>query len=430
MRWIFIVLGCVVGFSSPASGQSNAELDYSDRVYLPNIMSVTLSVAGTPLAYPVVPLNGGNFPLILEFDDLDGDTKNYTYSIIQCDMDWQPSQLVQMEYIDGFGEENIRDFQFSFKTTVAYTHYTLAIPNNSMRWTKSGNYVLIVYEDEQDRIPAITRRFMVVDQRVEVNAEQVRPSQVSKMRTHQEIDFIVNHERMPLRSPMQEVKAVVLQNGRWDNAITGITPQFSRINTLVFDFQDKIVFPAGKEFRQLDLRSLRTPAGQVQEVYTSRDGNEVMLYKDRARDGDNYLEYRDINGNFVLGTQDQNNQLAADYAQVLFTLYAPTPYFDENVYLVGKFTDWRLEEYYKMVYNPSVNGYVLKTPLKQGFYNYAYAVTPSTKGNKPAPGVLQLSQIEGDSFETENDYLILIYYRPFGGRYDQIIGYHTLKTRQ
>ncbi|MBK8879346.1 MAG: hypothetical protein IPN74_12580 [Haliscomenobacter sp.] len=78
-----------------------------------------------------------------------------------------------------------------------------------------------------------------------------------------------------------------------------------------------------------------------------------------------------------------------------------------------------------MAYNNAINAYVLKTPLKQGFYDYAYAMTPRNTEKK----AVNLSPLEGDWFETENDYTILIYYRPFGGRYDQVIGMAQFNSR-
>lgn len=397
---------------------------YEDCTYQPHIKSVQFYVQGLLLSYPMIDLNGDS-KLSLEFDDLEGDVKNYFYRLIYCDMNWQPAQISEMEYLDGFAEDRIMDYQFSFKTISPYTHYTLELPNNSMQWKLSGNYLLSVYEEGQSDTPILTRRFIVADPKVRISAQMIRPNMVNKMRSHQEIDFIVNHEKMPLRNPKQEIHAVVLQNGRWDNAITQISPLFIRGTQLVFDYQDQIVFPAGKEFRQLDLRSLRFRAPMIASIENLRDRSEVVLHKERSRALQAYVEYNDANGKFVIETQDQNNPLAANYADVLFALSVDAPFYDEDVYLVGQFTNWQLRPEYRLIYNNAVNSYVLKTTLKQGFYNYGYALTPRNAN----PLSVNLSPLEGDWFETENDYTILIYYRPFGGRFDQIIGMYHLNTR-
>ncbi|MEY4135284.1 MAG: type IX secretion system plug protein domain-containing protein [Saprospiraceae bacterium] len=398
------------------------KIRYEDFVYVPNIRSVQFYVQGLTLSYPMAEM-GGEARFILEFDDLDGDVKDYFYRIIHCDLSWQPSQVSEMEYLDGFSEDRINDYQFSFKTVKPYTHYTLALPNSSMSWKLSGNYILAVYTAGMPEQPVLTRRFVVVQPRVKVQAQFVRPNMVSKSRTHQEIDFIVNHEKMPLRNPPQEIRAVILQNGRWDAAIAAVPPLFIRSNQLVFDYQDKVVFPAGREFRQIDLRSFRFRSPTIAAIETLRDRIEVTAATDRSRALQPYIEVNDINGKYVPETQDQNNPLAANYADVLFSLQSDTAFYEHEVYLLGAFNDWKPQSAYKMVFNPGINSYVVKVPLKQGFYNYAYALVP-INGNVP-----DFSPIEGDWFETENDYTILIYYRPFGGRYDEIIGMLQFNSR-
>lgn len=401
------------------------DLRYEDWTYQPNIRSVQFFVDGLYLSYPMLDLRGSS-QLILTFDDLDGDVKDYTYRIFYCDMDWHPSQLSEMEYLDGFSEDRITDYQFSFKTISSYTQYRLTLPNNSMRWKMSGNYVLAVFEDEGDFKPVITRRFVIVDPKVQISAQMVRPSQVSKFRTHQEIDFTVNHDKMPIRNPRQEIRAVVLQNGRWDNAITGIVPLYIRTNLLVFDYQDQVVFPGGKEFRQFDIRSLRFRSPMVAGIESTRDRISVILNKDRSRESEPYVEYNDLNGKFVNETQDQNNPLSSNYSEVLFAFSTASPFYDDDIYVTGQFSDWQLHDDYRMVYNNAINAYVLKVPLKQGFYDYAYALVPRKAEKK----TLNLSPLEGDWFETENDYTILIYYKPFGGRADQVIGMLHFNTRE
>lgn len=402
------------------AGAQDEGLRYENYVYKSNIRTVRFHAPELFLAQPIVEL-GRASQLVLSFDDLDADVKDYTYSIIHCDMNWRPSDLSEMEYNDGYAEDRIDRFSFSFKTLQNFTHYELFLPHENMNWTKSGNYLLKVYEDEDEKTLVITRRFMVVDPKVRITAQVSRPALVSKIQTHQEIDFSADFERFPIKSPQQEIRAVVLQNGRWDNAVSGVAPLFVRLNTMMFDYQDKIVFPAGKEFRFLDFRSLRYRNEQIISIDQFPDRFEVLLGKDIKLSGKVYLNSRDINGNYVVETLDQDNpDLASEYAQVLFSLYSPEPYYEEDVYLVGAFNGWQLMPEYKMVYNPAVNGYVVKTPLKQGYYNYAYAVAPRKLPQTSAP--LNLSEIEGDWHEAENEYTILLYYRPFGGRYDELVG--------
>ena len=329
-----------------------------------------------------------------------------------------------MEYLDGFAGERIDNFEFSFKTILNFTNYSLVLPNEDLTWTKSGNYLLHIFDE--DGSPVITRRFMVVEPIVRVTPKIVVPNRVSKSRTHHEIDFLVDHERLEIRNPRVEVSATILQNGRWDNAIINVPPMFTKINQLVFDHQDKVIFPAGKEFRYLDLRSLRFRTENISLIERDANGYRVVLYKDQDRKRESFFSREDLNGSFVIENSDQNNNkfnLNSDYAEILFSLATP-PFIDQEVYIFGGFSDWELRDEYRMVYNNAVNAYVGIAKLKQGFYDYAYALKSTTDEKAKA----DMSETEGNWYETDNNYTILIYYRPFGSRYDQIIGTSTFSS--
>jgi hypothetical protein len=247
---------------------------------------------------------------------------------------------------------------------------------------------------------------------------------VGKSDTHQEIDFSVTHKGFDIRSPRTELSVTVLQNGRWDNAIQGLKPLFSRAEEQVFDYQNKVIFPAGKEFRYLDLRSLRYGTENIAQVEFINDRYEVTLYTDEKRSRGGYLEFEDINGNFVIDNfDDRDAVLESEYASVLFSLASPAEMYDYDIYLFGAFTEWLLKPEFKMVYNPAVNAYVGKAYLKQGYYNYMYAAVPKNGGE------IDFEPVEGNWYEARNDYTILVYYRPFGGRYERLIGALTFSSR-
>ena len=417
---LFLLLS-ISGKGSLRSQPSEAPLE--EGIFLPNIKTVRFHIDGLELTYPIIDLNSNN-RLLLSFDDLDADVKNYTYTLVHCNADWTPSNLAPNEYLDGFSEGTLDEYDYSFNTTTPYTHYWLLLPNEDVRFTKSGNYLLVVYEDDQERRIAFTRRFMVVEPRVRILPQMVRPARVDKQRTHQEIDFVVAHDGFDIRNPRTELQAVVLQNGRWDNAVTGVPPKFSRGNEQVFDYQDRIVFPAGNEFRYLDLRSLRRPSENIYQIDRTDRGYQVMLLRDEKRFDKPHLEWEDLNGQYVVETLDEDDpELEADYAEVLFSLYSPSPYAERELYLFGALTDWQLRDDFHMVYNPAISSYVGKVLLKEGFYAYAYALSP-VKGTTP-----DLGEIEGNWFETRNNYTILLYFKPFGSRYDRLIGAVTFDSR-
>lgn len=495
MKKIFVLLALVI---PSLCFSQDAGLVYYDYVYLDNIKSVKFHADGLLLSIPSMEL-GSNVGLELGFDELSDEIKDYVFTVQHCDANWKPSGLSEMEYIDGYSESQVRKYDYSFKVKSVYTHYWLSLPNEDFKLILSGNYLLKVYEDEDKKRLAITRRFMVVDNRVSVEAKTSRTARVDKMRTHQEIDFTINHESYEIRNPQQELTAVVLQNGRWDTAITGLKPMFSRLGQQIFDYQDKVVFPGGQEFRYLDLRGVRYPSPRI--TVTEMDGKyEAVLEKDVKRSNRPYLDWRDINGNFIIENGDERNRLRSnnqnnatagnfvtrlnddeeqdfsariaqaqsteervrlqnqrlsllsqrqqeansrelqlygndsfvedvhnlqsEYVDVFFQLYSPGEMYEQDVYIFGGLTDWQFKPAFKMTYNPAVNGYVGKVSLKQGYYDYVYAALP--KGaTKP-----DFEETEGDSNETENNYTILLYFRQFGMRFDQLIGAYSFSSRQ
>ncbi|MFY8012230.1 MAG: DUF5103 domain-containing protein [Saprospiraceae bacterium] len=417
------IIGFILLTSFLSLKGQNVDFEFIDKVYVPTIKSVTFHPQGMGIAAPVSDVEG-NIPLLLTFDELTNDVKRFSYKLIHCDFDWRPSELMEMEYINGYPEDNIQQYSFSSKTTLPYVHYELTLPNRGTRWTKSGNYLLIVYEDETEKFPVITKRFVVINNLVQIEPRLVIPANASLYRTHQELDFVVNHPKLLIRQPAQEIKAAVVQNGQWKNAITGISPFSFRNQQIIFDYQGKIVFPGGKEFRPLDLRTLWQRTGQMADLIRTRTSTEVILFKDKLRGEEPYFQNRDINGRFFIETQDQNNQLAADYAQVVFKLYTVEPIYDKDVFLLGSFNDWSPSPEYRMIFSPEEKGYILKKPMKQGFYDYAFA-TRAKKEEK-----LDFMETEGSWYETENEYQIFIYYRPFGARYDEVIGYQVFNSRR
>ncbi|MEL6943412.1 MAG: type IX secretion system plug protein domain-containing protein [Bacteroidota bacterium] len=390
---------------------------FDDFTYKEYIKSVKFHIENLEISYPIIDLESGN-RLKLSFDDLDYDVQNYFYRVVHCDMDWEVSGLSELEYIDGFTEARIEDTDYSFNTVAPYTHYDLLIPNDDTKLTKSGNYLLIVYDDDTDEV-LITRRFMVVDPLLKTRGKISAPVDVSRIRSHQEVDFRVNYEGVKLRNPQKEVRAAVLQNGRWDNAITDISPFFVNRDELIFDYQGKIIFPAGNEFRGLDLRDLRSKTPGVANIERYDESYDVTLLLDRKRGSDPYLFREDINGNFIIDHRvNRRPDTQNDYANVLFQLYNPTP-FDKEVYLFGALTDWQIKEEYRLIYNDLTSSYVLKTPLKEGFYDYTYVLDNGKEG-------VLLEETEGSWYNTDNEYVILIYNRPFGSRYDQLVGTYVI----
>jgi hypothetical protein len=411
-------------FSTSNLSAQDEQLKYINYTYLENIRTVNFHPKGLVLGNPILELNAPT-QLYLSFDDLSEEVKNYTYTVVHCNADWQPSDLTENEYINGFLEDDIENFDFSFNTVTPFTNYNVSIPNQNMAFTKSGNYLLKVYEDEDDRRLAITRRFVVVEPMMQVQAQMVRPSKVFKSNTHQEIDFVVTHESMDIRNPRSEIRATVLQNFRWDNAVTDLEPLFIKTKQVGFDLLDKIVFEAGKEFRAVDLRSFRFPSARVYDVQGYDDGFDITLLPEEKRSNKAYLQFEDVNGRYVIESLDRDDpDLDTDYANVMFTLRSPTEYYGQDMYLFGALTEWMIKPEFKMTYNDRMQAYTGEFFLKQGYYNYMFVLSGE---EQPTP---DWKETEGNWFEAGNEYTILVYYRPFGSRFDRLVAVRTLMSRQ
>ena len=418
-RLVFLFFAPIFVFAQ----EEDAGKVYRNHVYLDHIKSVKWHLQQIPLSNPIVTLNSRS-KLELSFDDLSDEAKTYTYTIEHCDKNWNPSDLTEFDFIQGFTDEEIENYEFSFNTITNYTHYTLTLPNDDFRWTISGNYLLKIYLDEDEKQLAITRRFMVVDPQMRISVDFTPPAMVSNTKTHHEIDFEINHKGVQINNPQTDINVVILKNGNWHNPITGLKPLFIRENKLVYDYQNKIVFPAGKEFRFLDLRSLRFMPDKVSDISRTDDGYEITLFKEQSRAYSSYLHNEDLNGNFLIENLDENNpHLRSEYAYVIFALAMNLPLEDADIYVYGGLTDWELKEEFKMVYNTLISGYVARPFLKQGYYDYLYAVVP--KGSKK----IDLEELEGNWYETENEYTILVYFKPFGKRYDQLVAYYNFSNR-
>lgn len=390
-----------------------------------NIWTVQLQAGTQGLTFPIANLKAANGTLVLQFDHAGDEIRDYVYTIVHCNSDWKPSDLDVTEYIDGFTEDRITNYQNSFNTLSAYTHYTLGLPSRNLRWSKSGNYLLKVFDDtDVDRKLVLVRRFCVVEPLWRIDAQFAGIMDVQKMNTHHEIDFTVTLDATRITTPQNDVKAFVLQNGNWFNAIGPLPPYISRGNQLVYDYLDRIVFPAGKDWRIFDMRTFDVRGANIKSIVERPDWYEITLRPDKSRVGQPADRLDDINGRFSIENINTNQTLLqCDYAKVLFSVLLNMPYEDEDVYIFGELTDWQLKPEFKMEYNLEAHAYICEAWLKQGLYNYEYRVV-----NRKT-GVLDEEGLEGNWFETSNTYTILTYFRPFGVRYDRLMGVSTIDSR-
>lgn len=401
----------------------NVQAQLTDSVYLSNIHSVRFHVQHNQQSLPMYRLNTSD-KLFLGFDDMDANIKSYYYTFVLCDYNWRPVNLNPFDYIKGFTQNRISNYRYSSIALTRYTHYHALLPDQNAIPTLSGNYIVKVYLDSDTSKLAFTRRLLVVDQKATVTGEIVQPFTPNQFNTHQKLRFSALIKGVNSFSAAQQVKVVILQNNRWDNAMRDIPPTFVRGNTLEYNSENIGIFPAGKEFRWLDLRSLRLQSDRIDSGAYHRNSTELFMKTDVDRSAQRYVYFADINGSYWITTYESINPFwQGDYATVHFSLAGPggKPFEGKDVFLAGQFTDYQMSERWKMKYNDTTGLYENKTFLKQGYYNYLYITRDKETG---ATGTL-----EGNYFETENSYTILVYYRGFTDRHDLLIGMGMINSR-
>ncbi len=396
-----------------------AQTLYQNQVYQPNIKSVECYNSQQESSFPIIGLRT-NDVLMLSFDDLNGGTKSYNYTIEHCDADWKLSNLSPSEYLQSFSEDRIIDYRYSFNTKQKYTHYQLTLPNYNIVPKLSGNYLLKVYPEGNPQEPIITRQFYVVDNKVGLAAGIVPSNQVVNRTSNQKINFSVDVSTLPVTNPYAEIRALIMQNGRSDVSQMNTRPQFIQGIILQYtDFQTND-FAGGNEFRRFDLRSLLSGAEHINKIYLDT-ANTVMLMTDRELNQQNYSFQYDNDGKFfILNVDGRDPRTDADYAHVYFNLSYSPPNANNAVFITGKFNGYRLDESSKMNYDAAKGNFYTDLYLKQGVYDYHYVL----KNNL---GIDQTT-VDGSHFETENDYQFLVYFRRAGSRYEELVGYQLFNS--
>ena len=405
--------------SDPSLPVDNPELQYDDVNYEGHIRTVQFYRGNREMTYPVLYL-GDETPLTLEFDELihyDGDVSDLWVTFVSCDAYWEPSTLMSMEYLDGFTYDRITDWSRSANTRIPYIHYRYSFPGQYVKFKRSGNYLLYVYRNGDEKQLVLSRRFMIADNKVGIRSNTGMSFAPTDRVRLQSVSFDVFPNAVDLTDPFQDLVVMVLQNGRWDNAARNMKPQFIYPDHLEYRFNAASEFEGGNEYRLLDIRSTRFHTQAMAAVQDRDSLFYILLYADEPRLENRYSAQFDFNGNYFIEVQEYPNyDTEADYVLVDFRLRTPIPVDDGSVYVFGRFTDWKPREECQMMFNPLKNRYETNFLMKQGVYNFQYVV----KNRKT--GKVDEKKLEGSHFETENAYTILIYYKSITDRSHELVG--------
>lgn len=401
----------LLGFGFSATTLAN-NLPIENRVYDDNLHTVQLRRNGELGAIRYIPLGAMN-TMQLSFDDFHADFTNYNYTFLHCNADWTPSDLMKSEYLATYQQDIIRDYNFSFNTYVPYTHYSVSFPNEYMKLTKSGNYLLIVYKDNEQE-PSFTLKLVVYEDIVNITTDTHRANTADMMAEYQQVDFNIFHGSYPIPDPFRDLKVVVLQNHNWNNAITDLKPRFLSNGTLNYDYDFENNFLGSNEFREFQTRNMQSNSLRIRKIEIDTSWVAYIQQEDSRRFMQ-YLTWPDLNGSYHVQKLDaEDSGTEADYILMDFYLRSPNP-IPGGVYVYGELSNWTCDPNWALQYDYDEGAYRGRFYAKQGFYNYHYAT-------QNADGSPSTTEFEGNHWQTENEYTIIVYHREIGIRYDRVIG--------
>jgi hypothetical protein len=407
-----------------ADDYAKPELKYEDKNYRESIHTVQFHPAAVEFGFPIIRLNSTD-KLRLDFDDFDADNKSFDYTLIHCDFSWKPTEIGVGQYLQNAQNETITSFAQSFNTTPQYTHYGLTFPTNMVVPTKSGNYIIKVWEDGDEDNLVLTRRFIIYETQVFIDG-RVHGATLNADRNYkQEVDFNINMaESFTVQNPYSDISVAIIQNQNWSNAITNLQPMYVRSNQLTYDYDDGNVFNGINEFRNFDTRNLRAAVNMnINKIeYDDKKQTHVYLVTDEKRAFKRYTLFNDLNGRYAIRSSNGNNaSIDADYAFMHFNLAVDDSVKDGSLYVYGAFSNYQCLPQNRMVYNAEYKRYLGVVQLKQGYYDYMFAYL------KNGSTIPDFTVIEGNRFETDNEYAVIVYQRGIGVFYDRCVGIQFLR---
>ena len=388
---------------------------YYHSIKDPKIKSIQISSEKLKLVEPCYYLNSEQ-NINIDFDLLEENPHPLQYEIIHCDMNWNKSDLMVMEYLNGFDINYIDDVLLSHGTQEQYVHYHFKLPNENIEFLKSGNYSLNIFHENENTNPLVRLRFYVSEETAKASLNITRTANIDQRNYMQAVELQCNYNYNSIDDPFQNLIINIQQNHQEFDELWLFEPNFVRDDKITFLMNEDRVFNGGNEFRFFDMSNLTTGGQNTSSVFLDQNGYQVKLRPEIKRTYRQYLEYKDFNGKFVIQShQSDLVNTQAEYATVLFEL--PMKKIKGDIYLFGQFTNWDVHDEFLMKYDSVAQKYYNKVNLKQGYYNYIFV---NKNGKK-----IDARKIEGSHFDANNEYIIKVYYRDPLGLYDRLLHYQV-----
>ena len=395
-----------------------------NEIYDNNIASLQVVAGQNWMSLPIIKLNSHspNDRINISFDDFTHAYRRYTYKIEHCEADWTVSDgLFSSDFINGFQEGNtIEDSEESINTNILYTHYKLTIPNEQCSLKMSGNYKLTVYDENDGNRPVFTACFMVQEPLMGVQLDVTTNTDIDINKAHQQVSMTVNYGSVNVTNPATQIKTVVMQNRRWDNAKINAQPQYTMSDGLKWEHNKELIFQAGNEYHKYEILDVTHPTMGIDRIVW--DGENYQVYPYPCEPRLNYVYDEDANGAFYIRNSDNiENDVSSEYVFVNYALKVPQK-LDGEVYINGAWTNDQFTQEYRMEYDELNKCYTAKILQKQGYYSYQFVMLDRY-------GISRVVPSEGSFFQTENKYQALVYYREQGGRTDKLVGYQQVQLK-
>ena len=378
--------------------------------------SLQVHLAGNAYFPPIITLNGED-KIKISFDELNEERSYLRYSVVHCNADWQPSDLLESEYVSGFNYADITDYKFSMGTLCHYVHYSFTLPNDEINFLVSGNYLVKVYYDDDPDNILLQARFYVSENAVSVGTSVTSRTDIDYNNKHQQVSFVIDTKDYHIRNMYSDIKAFVSQNSRIDNEVMVDRPLMVSGKKITYDHNKNLIFEAGNEFRRMETVAQHGISMNVEKMTFHHPFYHAQLFTDHIRDNEPYIYDRTQMGRFTIRSSEAtDSDNGAEYIMTHFTLDTGGQLSNGDIYLNGEFTNNLFTPATLMKYDPSTGLYTTNLLLKQGAYNYQYLFVPhiSTQG---------YSSIEGNKYQTVNEYLVRVYHRDPSARYDRLIGF-------